>query len=408
MQMLQQYAELSGISFSTGFLSEFEDTVFGTNPTPSSQESSSSSNQTLEDEMDELLKAGLLQKEPFYVPPPVPTSSSAPLPSAEPFIPITVFESSYSPYQDPPCSTPPPPSSSTPPSPQLSVLHDSQASHPTGTPHFNIPQLYFESRFECGNLGKAIRRGPTQYELHCRNDVNTAGHTQWYFFQVKGLITRNEATYEDIVYRFDIVNMSKPKTLYTQGLRPLMYSEKRAETDGIGWFRCGNDIQYHETPAYLFTNDEPPSDPQQPPLPPKYTLSFTFKAIHQSDTVYFAHCYPYSYTTLQTDLQSMKTDPLRAPLFRHSILAKSVAGNNIDLLTITKPVTCPEDLVSRKGVILSARVHPGETNASWMMRGLLLWLTGASCEAEEVRRRFVVKVVPMINPDGVIVGNVRF
>ncbi|ORY44742.1 hypothetical protein BCR33DRAFT_208062 [Rhizoclosmatium globosum] len=198
MQMLQQYAELSGISFSTGFLTEFEDTVFGTNPTPSSQESSSSSNQTLEDEMDdlpfhksrlpkdykpnvvnprplmdvdsgpaiphwppfitgilpppELVKAGLLQKEPFYVPPPVPTSSSAPLPSAEPFIPITVFESSYSPYQDPPRSTPPPPSSSTPPSPQLSVLHDSQASHPTGTPHFNIPQLYFESRFECGNL----------------------------------------------------------------------------------------------------------------------------------------------------------------------------------------------------------------------------------------------------------------
>ena len=36
----------------------------------------------------------------------------------------------------------------------------------------------------------------------------------------------------------------------------------------------------------------------------------------------------------------------------------------------------------RKAVILSARVHPGETNASWMMKGFLDFLLGSSTEAK--------------------------
>jgi murein tripeptide amidase MpaA len=55
----------------------------------------------------------------------------------------------------------------------------------------------------------------------------------------------------------------------------------------------------------------------------------------------------------------------------------------------------------------AARVHPGETNASWMMRGLLEYLTGPSQEAHSLRCAFVFKVVPMLNPDGVINGNYR-
>jgi hypothetical protein len=54
-----------------------------------------------------------------------------------------------------------------------------------------------------------------------------------------------------------------------------------------------------------------------------------------------------------------------------------------------------------------ARVHPGETNASWMMRGVLEYLTGPSREAQQLRSMFVFKIVPMLNPDGVINGNYR-
>lgn len=49
----------------------------------------------------------------------------------------------------------------------------------------------------------------------------------------------------------------------------------------------------------------------------------------------------------------------------------------------------------------AARVHPGESNASWVVKGLIDYLTGSSAEAQMLRRQFVFKIVPMLNPDGV-------
>ena len=57
--------------------------------------------------------------------------------------------------------------------------------------------------------------------------------------------------------------------------------------------------------------------------------------------------------------------------------------------------------------MLTARVHPGETNASWMMKGFLDFLTSSDPDAQLLREHFVFKIVPMLNPDGVIVGNYR-
>ncbi|CAN0510831.1 unnamed protein product, partial [Scytosiphon promiscuus] len=53
------------------------------------------------------------------------------------------------------------------------------------------------------------------------------------------------------------------------------------------------------------------------------------------------------------------------------------------------------------------RVHPGETNASWMMKGVLDYLTSDCPQAMALRDKLVFKIVPMLNPDGVIVGNQR-
>lgn len=50
-------------------------------------------------------------------------------------------------------------------------------------------------------------------------------------------------------------------------------------------------------------------------------------------------------------------------------------------------------------------MHPGETNASFIMAGVLGYLAGP--EAAELRKRVVFKVVPCTNPDGVVVGNYR-
>jgi len=62
----------------------------------------------------------------------------------------------------------------------------------------------------------------------------------------------------------------------------------------------------------------------------------------------------------------------------------------------------------RKGVVITARVHPGESNGSWMMKGVLNFLTNTEDPAAELlRQHFVFKIVPMLNPDGVINGNYR-
>lgn len=62
--------------------------------------------------------------------------------------------------------------------------------HPTLEPS----DLIFESRFESGNLAKAVKITPTYYELYLRPDMYTNRHTQWFYFRVKN-------TKKNCVYR---------------------------------------------------------------------------------------------------------------------------------------------------------------------------------------------------------------
>lgn len=44
--------------------------------------------------------------------------------------------------------------------------------------------LIFDSRFESGNLRKAAKVNNIEYNLWLENDLNTKGHTQWFYFKV--------------------------------------------------------------------------------------------------------------------------------------------------------------------------------------------------------------------------------
>ena len=106
-------------------------------------------------------------------------------------------------------------------------------------------------------------------------------------------------------------------------------------------------------------------------------------------------------------LKGLEDDPKTRKRFRRRPLCETLAGNTVELLTITSFTAEPDALASRKGVVVSARVHPGETNASYMMKGIIDYLTGPSLDAKILRDNFVFKIIPVLNPDGVVVGNYR-
>lgn len=60
-------------------------------------------------------------------------------------------------------------------------------------------ELMFESRFESGNLAKAIKVTPVYYELYLRPDLYTNKHTQWFYFRVTN--TRKNLTYRSVEWR---------------------------------------------------------------------------------------------------------------------------------------------------------------------------------------------------------------
>ncbi len=68
------------------------------------------------------------------------------------------------------------------------------------------------------------------------------------------------------------------------------------------------------------------------------------------------------------------------------------------MLSITAKAETPDILKERKGIILSSRVHPGETNSSWVMKGFMDFILSEDPQAAALRNHFVIRIVPMINP----------
>jgi murein tripeptide amidase MpaA len=59
-------------------------------------------------------------------------------------------------------------------------------------------------------------------------------------------------------------------------------------------------------------------------------------------------------------------------------------------------------------ILITARVHPGETAASFAMEGIINFLTNCKdLRAHLLRKMFTFMIVPMINVDGVFHGHFR-
>ncbi|XP_040897727.1 cytosolic carboxypeptidase 1 isoform X1 [Toxotes jaculatrix] len=260
--------------------------------------------------------------------------------------------------------------------------------------------LKFNSQFESGNLRKAVQVRKYEYDLVLNSDINSNHYHQWFYFEVSGMRVATP-------YRFNIINCEKSNSQFNYGMQVLMYSVQEAISGRPRWVRTGADICYYKN---HFARSSIAAGGQKGKS--YYTLTFSTTFSHKDDVCYFAYHYPYTYSTLKMHLS--KLEALRTPqiYLRQDVLCESLGGNSCPLLTITAmPESNSNDHIcqfrNRPLIFLSARVHPGETNASWVMKGTLEFLMGSSPLAASLREAYIFKIVPMLNPDGVVNGNHR-
>lgn len=120
--------------------------------------------------------------------------------------------------------------------------------------------------------------------------------------------------------------------------------------------------------------------------------------------MYISHWYPYTYSDLKNFLAENITKSKYEFVWKTE-LTKSLSGNPVEMLIITNFSSTDAEIAERKAIIATARVHPGETNSSFIMQGMIKFMISDDPVAVKLRDTFVFKFVPMLNPDGVIVGN---
>jgi len=255
--------------------------------------------------------------------------------------------------------------------------------------------IQFESRFESGNLRMAIKVYDYEYDLIVNNDTNSGKASNWFYFRFTLRNTGRVNLIENPkIYKFNIINCLKTDTLFSKGLKVLSYSTTMKK-----WTRRTKNNYYF---LNGITNEEKRL----------YTLTFTYKVDYNfnEENLYFAYCFPYSYTNLQNYLSSILNNPVIAQknILRHEIIGKSLSENNLDMVIITKFDSNFDDIAYRPCIVLTGRVHPGESNSSYAIQGVVDFLIDFKNPiSEKLRKNFIFKIIPMLNPDGVINGNFR-
>lgn len=128
-------------------------------------------------------------------------------------------------------------------------------------------ELIFHSNFESGNLGKVKTiKAECEYELSIRPDTNNPNYRLWYYFSVENCKKNQRVV-------LSIVNFSKARSLYRQGMTPLVKSDQRPY-----WQRIP------EKQVFYYRN----------PKSKSYILSFVFVFDRETDVYYFSYSYPYT------------------------------------------------------------------------------------------------------------------
>lgn len=281
----------------------------------------------------------------------------------------------------------------------------------------NVGKLHFTRPSDSGNFKRAEQDPECEdrYKVYICSDnegsVYERGFRMWYFFAVCGGNKGDS-------FEFEIMNLNPMLELYNRTMKPVhLVSARFCENEDVpivGWETVPGKVSITRLGNAM-----------------RVKFQFTFP---QSNTVaYFCPFAPFSYSQTQRmlcRLENVVASKL-APkdiYFVREHLVNSLDGNRVDLLTIssqngkgteddreeylpnlfpTRKVPRPHRFRQKQYVFISCRVHPGENQASYCLRGVLRYLTSATHCAKQLRDIYVFKILPMLNPDGVRRGNYR-
>ncbi|XP_024860179.1 cytosolic carboxypeptidase-like protein 5 isoform X2 [Kryptolebias marmoratus] len=297
--------------------------------------------------------------------------------------------------------------------------------------------IVFSSKFDSGNLARVekVEKGSSSppsdtasggsstsgshltpdYEFNvwtqpdCAGTEHENGNRSWFYFSVRGALPGK-------LLKINVMNMNNQRKLYSQGMAPLV----RTLPGKTRWERI------RDRPTTKIVDNQ-------------FILTFTHRLLEvRGATAYFSFCFPFSYAECQEMLQQLdesypnavQLSPSSAPgtvYYHRELLCHSLDGNRVDLLTVTNcsgmqderearlpklfsdtNTPRPHRFSGKRVFFLSSRVHPGETPSSFVFNGFLNFiLRRDDPRAHMLRNMFVFKLIPMLNPDGVVRGHYR-
>jgi murein tripeptide amidase MpaA len=216
-------------------------------------------------------------------------------------------------------------------------------------------------QFDAGAIDVLRADAPSAIDLNIRKDSH-ADIVQWFYFRLQG------AKGTPCTLRF----LNAGNAAYADGFRDY---RAVASYDRISWFRVPTDY-----------------DGQV----------MTIRHTPEHDSVYYAYFEPYSWERHLILLDRAQQSPLVTMLD----LGDTVEGRDMNLLVIGD--AAQGDAATKKKVWVTARQHPGETMAEWFVEGFLdALLDRANPLARQLLKEAVFYVVPNMNPDGSVRGNLR-
>ncbi|EEB10781.1 conserved hypothetical protein [Pediculus humanus corporis] len=234
--------------------------------------------------------------------------------------------------------------------------------------------LCFDASFETGNLGKVELISEFEYDLFIRPDTCNPKSRLWFNFSV-------DNTKSDQRVIFNIVNFSKRKSLFELGMTPIIKSSSRPK-----WQRIPK--------KYIYYYKSPDHNGQT-------VLSICHGFDKEEDIYQFAYSFPFSYSKCQAHLKQIEQK--KYSFIKREILTKSIQMRAIDMLTISNI----ESNKKQRIVFILGRINPGDSPTSFVCQGILDFLISNHPIAVKLRNVATFKIVPMMNPDGVFLGNHR-